>query len=374
MALALGVGAVAFAALSISGFLRQFDSFGLIWSVGAATGIFGPLVVGATLSWWLPVRAVRALAGVTAVSHLVALATVPLALPEGHLGGALGSPWVLGISVLGTAAAAVAWRPAITWPYLVACSVLIGLDRFAVSELPIPDLAIQDGLHSLLFDAIFTSLALSIRRAGRTLDAASSQAVEATRSLASNDARVRERGRIEALLHDSVLVALLASARSSPRAAPEARAALDRLGDLAAPEHPVEQYDTRTWLWRLQALTTELAPNARFSHDAHGEGASTDVPANVGDAVLEATAEALRNSVQYAGDAARAVHVKHGAAGLEVTVLDDGRGFDPQQVAESRLGVAVSIRQRMLDTPGGRAIVVSQPGVGTRVAIGWAAQ
>jgi signal transduction histidine kinase len=372
MALALGVGSVAFFLLALPGILAQSPAFGPVWTWTAAAGIFGPLVVGAILSPWLPPRAIRALTGVTAVAQLVTLATLIPALPGGILPEQFGTPWVLGSTLLGSAAAAVAWRAAITWPCLVAGVLLVGFDRFAASARPIPDLATQDALHSLLFTAIFTSLALAIRSAGRQLDDTSDRAVADTRRLATAEAQVRERGRIEALLHDSVLVALLASARRPEQAPAAAREALERLDELEQRDDDTAEavLDPRVWLWRMQASTTQLDPTARFSHETHDP---TPVPADVAEAILEASAEALRNSVIHAGPAARAVHVRLGPSRIDVTVLDDGRGFDVDAVDEARLGLAISIRDRMRSLPGGRAVVVSRPGLGTRIALLWEA-
>jgi signal transduction histidine kinase len=372
MGLALGVGSVAFFLLALGAIVSQSTVFGPLWSWAAAAGMFAPLIVGAILSPWLPPRGIRILAGVTAVAQLAALATIVPALPGGILPEQFGSPWPLGSTLLGSASAAVAWRAAATWPYVATGVLLVGVDRFAASTRPILDLAIQDALHSLLFTAVFTALALAIRSAGRQLDDASDRAVADTRRLATSEARVRERRRIEALVHDSVLVALLASARRPDRAPAAARDALERLDELehrdaAASEAVV---DPRTWLWRLQASTTELDPGARFSHEEHDPGA---VPADVAEAILEASAEALRNSVVHAGRAARAVHVRLASSGVDVTVLDDGRGFDVDAVGEARLGIAISIRDRMSSLPGGRAQVVSRPGLGTRVVLHWEA-
>lgn len=372
MALALGVGALAFFALALSGILAQTAAFGPVWTWAAAGGMFGPLIVGAILSPWLRPRDIRILAGVTAVAQLLTLVSLTLVLPGGLLPEQFGTPWPLGSTLLGSAAAAVAWRAAITWPYVGAGVLLVGVDRFLASARPILDLAIQDALHALLFTAVFTSLALAIRRAGRRLDEESDRAVADTRRLATSEARVRERGRIEALLHDSVLVALLASARRLDRARDAAREALERLDDLGRPEDTTspDAVDARSWLWRVQASTTQLDPTARFSHDAES---ATPVPGDVADAILEASAEALRNSVVHAGPASRAVHVRLGATRVDVTVIDDGRGFDVDAVDEARLGLAISIRDRMRSLPGGRAVVVSRPGLGTRVELSWAA-
>ena len=217
---------------------------------------------------------------------------------------------------------------------------------------------------------VVTALALATRRAGHSLDVAADAAVRETRASVAAEARDRERTRFEALLHDSVLVALLASVRGSERAPREARAALRLLERTERPADDAAPVPATAWTWRLQALTTELAPTARFSHDtADGQ----PLPAEAARALLEASAEALRNSVIHAGEAQRAVHVRAASElGVEVTVLDDGAGFDPAEVDPARLGVAVGIHERMRSVAGGRAVIASRPGVGTRVSLGWA--
>lgn len=374
MALALGVGALAFSALSLAGVLTQSAAFGVAWSVGAAGSMFGLLIIAAVLSPWLSARAIRWLAGATAIGHLATLASLVPVLPDGILPEQFGTPWPLGATVIGSAAAAVAWRAAITWSYVAVGVLLVGVDRYLASAWPIPDIAVQDALHTLLFTALFTSLALAIRRAGRQLDETSDRAVADTRLLATAEARVRERGRIEALVHDSVLVALLASARGHEHAETSARDALEALDELEhrSVDTAKTPVDARTWLWRVQAVATHIDPAARFSHE--GVPGATPVPADAAAAMVEASAEALRNSLTHAGAASRAVHVRLGVSRAEVTVIDDGRGFDVTAVDEARLGIAISIRERMRALPGGRAVIVSRPGVGTRVAVGWEAE
>lgn len=293
-----------------------------------------------------------------------------IATATGTIAPELGSPWLLSVSAIGTCAAAVAWRPAIAGVYLVACIATLGLDRILASSEPIVEIALQDAVYTLLFDAIFAALAIATARAGRRLDAVADRAIRETRDAAATEASFRERSRIEALVHDSVLVALLASARGVPRAAEEASRAIARLDEMADGS-PSEPMRGAAWMWRLQSLTTDIAPAARFSHD-YDESAGT-IPAEVATALLEASAEAVRNSVQHAGVASRAVHARVSSDGVEVTVLDDGRGFDLAEVGSARLGVAVSIIDRMRSVPGGRADIVSRLGVGTRVALGWRA-
>ncbi|MGP7998610.1 MAG: ATP-binding protein [Streptosporangiaceae bacterium] len=59
--------------------------------------------------------------------------------------------------------------------------------------------------------------------------------------------------------------------------------------------------------------------------------------------------------------------------GVEVTVRDEGAGFDPARLGPARLGVRRSITERITDC-GGSAAVRSAPGAGTLVRLCWPAQ
>jgi signal transduction histidine kinase len=80
--------------------------------------------------------------------------------------------------------------------------------------------------------------------------------------------------------------------------------------------------------------------------------------------------EALANADAHA--AAHAVEIRLAAADdrLELTVEDDGRGFDPEQapgVADGHLGLTV-MRERARSY-GGDCTVESRPGAGARVRL-----
>ena len=367
MSLALGIGGLVFGLLALGGFLGQLSQFQPWWSWGVAIGLFLPIFLMAGLSQVAPARVLRILAGVGAASHLGGLLLLVPALSGGTLDNQFGTPWILSVGTIGTAAAAVAWRPAIAWPYVLACVVALGVDRHLASSESLGEIAFQDAVYALLFDAVFTALALATYRAGRVLDETADVAIAETRHTATAGARARERTRVEALLHDSVLVALLASGRGSDRAPQQAHDALAEL-DAVAESPDDSPLPSTDWLWQLQSLTTDLAPEARFSHDTLS---TSSIPSDAAQAVLEATAEAVRNSVLHAGRAARAVHARFSGDDVEVTVLDDGHGFDLAAVRPGRLGLSVSIVERMRAVPGGRATIVSRPGVGTRVSISW---
>jgi signal transduction histidine kinase len=370
MAVALGVAAVLFSIVGSGAFLTQWGVAHPAWTVGTALGIFAPLLIGAALASAAPVALLRGLAATSAVAQLAGLALYVPALPLGFLPERYETPWLLLVTAAGTTAAAVAWSAPVAVGYLVLSVSLYTIDRIIGTPYVTLAYLVQDSLYTLLFGLVFVILAIATHRAGRTLDDAAEAAIADTRASASHDARGRERSRIEALLHDSVLVALLASARDARRSPEEARSALTQLDQLAQ-EIPAPPPTPEAWIWRLQSLTTDLAPNARFTFE--NDHRIEPLPVEPALAVLEATAEALRNSVAHAGTATRAVHARATPFGLEVTVLDDGSGFDPDAVRPERLGVRVSILDRMRSLAGGHAHIVSRPGVGTRIVISWLA-
>jgi signal transduction histidine kinase len=103
------------------------------------------------------------------------------------------------------------------------------------------------------------------------------------------------------------------------------------------------------------------------------------VPEAVATALAHAVREALANVARHAGtgEAWVAVHQLTGPGGAEhgsvqVTVRDEGAGFDPACVDPTRLGLQRSIIERVADW-GGQASVRSGPGEGTVVSLRWTA-
>ena len=79
--------------------------------------------------------------------------------------------------------------------------------------------------------------------------------------------------------------------------------------------------------------------------------------------------EALRNVARHAGARHVQVEVATLAAGRTLTVTDDGRGFDPDALAESqRQGhMGLTLLKSLAQDGGAKVRVVSSPGHGTRV-------
>jgi nitrate/nitrite-specific signal transduction histidine kinase len=56
---------------------------------------------------------------------------------------------------------------------------------------------------------------------------------------------------------------------------------------------------------------------------------------------------------------------------VRVGILDDGPGFDTENIPARRLGIQISIAGRLEQLEGGSAVVRSRPGVGTTVILEW---
>lgn len=375
MSLGIGVAAIIFGLMRAPDALAQIPDFGLGWTLAGALLFITPAALLAPLSFVAPQRVLAALAGLSGAGYLAASITAPLLLGDREaLAGA--SPWPLTVSALATSVIAIWWNRAVIWPFLLLASLLVEVVRLMIDPSADVRLLVLDGLYTLTFNTVFVALALALRRTARLLDEATDAAIVETRRVASEDARSRERGRVAALVHDHLLVTLLVATDPEPRrrtgAAALARNAIalleERPGGESRPLSAVE------FAWRLQAVTTETAPDAQFSYVVD----DATLPADAVDALLEATTEALRNSVRHAGSedraVARDVHVRSDERGFEVTVLDDGSGFDADRVPPERLGIQISIRRRMESVSGGRALIVSQPEVGTRVVLRWSAR
>nr|WP_225443119.1 ATP-binding protein [Lolliginicoccus lacisalsi] len=116
------------------------------------------------------------------------------------------------------------------------------------------------------------------------------------------------------------------------------------------------------------------AERCGFTQDVIAVG-ELPVPAVAVRAVQAAVGEAVANSLRHAGPGhvSRCIRGHVAAGRIAISVIDDGAGFDPRKVSSRRIGIALSIKERMRHLPGGLAEVESMPGRGTTVRIGWQA-
>ncbi len=243
----------------------------------------------------------------------------------------------------------------------------------------------------------WVGLRLMARRAG---------AADAALDLADREAgaefvtltRSTERREHDRLLHDTVLNTLTALARGGDSAAGEVRARCRH--DVTLMEYALRDTGAADeealgpcggLLIGIEAVAAELRDRGLTVHVevpgrvpalAGGGGPLSEdwpeVPVPVAAALAHAVREALANVASHAGTGEAWVGLRLGAAaglepgGLEVTIRDDGAGFDPARTDPARLGVRRSIIERVADW-GGTTSVRSAPGRGTVVTMSWLA-
>lgn len=374
MSMALAMAGIAILTAYVELVSRQWPL--LSWSLvpGMAAVALPPVAILATF-WWVRPSFLRHVWAFQAVSLLLAFLAVPMALAGSKMPTSAGPWWIGQFVIIGACAAALAWSVRFAIVYAIVLEVAVFGIALACSADPFFGPAAGDAMRQLFFVAMFMSLAMAIQRAGRLLDLATATAVTEARASAEADVKRASRHRVEMLVHDSVIVALLAYASGgpTPTTAGEAKRALEAMrssGDLAAKE---AARTPRDLTWELQSLTTTIDPQARFDYQTDGDSA---IPGAVVAALIEATSEALRNSVRHAGQGRpvqRQVRVVLADDEADVAVLDDGDGFDLASVVATRLGIRHGIIGRMQQTPGGAAEIRSIPGYGTTVLLRWSA-
>lgn len=236
-----------------------------------------------------------------------------------------------------------------------------------------PLVALQDSALSLLFAGLLSALVLVLRYEAAKVDAANQVANLAAIELAKTDAVERERARLDALVHDSVLTTLLTAANAKDSAQQSAAALLaeDAINKLkaAANENAVSEDISFNSLF----MALEVAIERQASGvEVEIEGATDQLVAGeVAAALTEATLQALANSLQHAGAAVnRRVLLKGASRGIKILVIDNGRGFRVARIPKNRLGVRLSIIGRV-ESVGGEVHIDSKIGVGTTIIIEW---
>jgi signal transduction histidine kinase len=301
----------------------------------------------------------------------------PLQLAPGVSLPADFQPWVWWAVGMASICAAIAWPSWLAVGYIVANPLLWFLIRFddARAGNNLGDL-FRDASYIMLFPALLAALIWLLRNEVSKVDDAGALAINNAIEQARTDAAERERQRLDALIHDSVLHALLsastAETESERRAASDlAQYSLNRLAELdSEPEEPAA-VSGHGLLRSLRKACLRLDPDLEVSTS----GASTaTVSEPVAEAITTATIQAVENALQHA-KAARitvALKIRDDAGTISVEVADNGRGFRLSRVDRDRIGIQTSIIGRMRAV-GGQAEVSSELGRGTRVRLVWPA-
>ena len=212
-------------------------------------------------------------------------------------------------------------------------------------------------------------------RQAQALDEATTRQRALLIRLRTDASRARALRRTDNFIHDRILSVLKVIPTESTETAQLRAGAREALADLdTAAAEPDESSVRSSEL--LAALTRRL--RAIGGDDVVISDSITknlNLPQETAQALIDAAAEALRNSLTHAagpdrGPIMRTAALRSDADGVTITVSDDGRGFDPEHTRTSRYGVSGSIIARMRDAQG-QARIDSSPGAGTTVTLSW---
>jgi signal transduction histidine kinase len=206
------------------------------------------------------------------------------------------------------------------------------------------------------------------------VDDARGRAVASYASAAATAAAEEERIAMAALMHDSVLAALIAAERADTDRARDlavamAREALTRLANTEAAvvlEGSDEPVSTAQVVIELRRALSELGADAVVEE----RGGSGLIPGRAARALVLAARQAVGNAVTHAyGRGLHLIVEGYGDDGLTVTIMDTGDGFDVESIAEDRLGIRASIIARMAGVAG--TATIESDDAGTTVVLGW---
>lgn len=341
----------------------------------AVVAVFGGLIL--VLVTAIVQYGVRQAMGYFAIAYLVVVELWPLfAVDPTYEPGS--KPWIWYLCTVATAFAAVAFPVVWAAIYTVAAPTAYAIVRALPSGGGAsPGEAALDATYAVILGGAILVIVTMLRQAASGVDAAQSAALATYANAVREHAMEVERVQVDAIVHDSVLTTLLsaASAETADECALAASMAGDAIGHLRAAEavDPDDQtlIDLDRVARRIEAGAVAFSPVFRVS--VSGVDRQT-VPVHVAEALYSASVQAMVNSMQHAGgpEVPRSLSIVGGETHsiVTVTVTDAGRGFDPHSVSSERLGLRVSIADRIAKV-GGEAVVTSAPGEGTSIRLVW---
>ncbi|MFS0854499.1 sensor histidine kinase [Microbacterium sp. 179-I 3D4 NHS] len=317
-------------------------------------------------------RAVRIASGTFAIAYVVALAAWPTVAAGDS---ADSQPWIFFLVNVSVVAALLAFPLRVQFAVGVAVPLVYGYVRLVQGGFA-PAFWIStafDVSFTLILGFVLISLGWMFRSVAAGVDDARGRAVASYASAAAAAAAEEERVAMSALMHDSVLAALIAAERAESDRAKElavgmAREALTRLANTEAAvaqegsDEPVAQTQV---VVELRRALSELGVDAVVEE----RGGSGVIPGRVARALVLAARQAIGNAVTHAGGRGLHVVAEQEHDGIRVIVIDAGPGFDLEGIGEDRLGIRASILARMAGVAGTARIDSGDDG--TVVTLEW---
>ncbi|WP_156891461.1 ATP-binding protein [Agromyces subbeticus] len=373
---ALGLFGLVFGAQTVPVALEQTAA--LVPGAGAAlmAVLYGAIVALAVAT--VTKVAVRAACLGFAALYAIALVAWPFLVADpAALDGS--APWLYYLCTVATTAAVISLIPVWAAAYTVVIPAMYGVIRLLPSGGDAgPLLAVLNALYAVVLGVVVLAIITMLRQAAESVDSAQEAALQRYDVAARQHANEIERVKIDALVHDSVLTTLLsAAAATTPEqeqlAARMASDAVHRLDEVGATgPRSLDRVGLPVLVRRLRAALTTF--NTPFTVRVVNAG-GVELPVEAMEALYTAAVQAMVNSLQHADEPGlstrRELRIRGvRAGGCVIEIADNGRGFDVDQVPEGRLGLRISIEERMANA-GGAADIATRVGHGTTVTLAW---
>jgi len=345
------------------------------WVAVFCTGLVGTTVLMVIRA--ARTQSVRAPAVAYALLTLGAVATAPWGLPEVPTAREPWIWWLIGPSVVCAAIwAGLAWGTAYGAVLGFCFAVFRTTSAGGSADLRT---AISQGLFAPAAALAIAAVALGMLKAARRADDLAQTAYAREAAAAMDRALAAERDQLDRLVHDDVLTTLTAAAHVQDGAAVEATkslasATLVKLDELCSKAETDGAVTLSGLVQLAQTSALQVSPAVLFGTALPESLDGERLPAAAAEALLASTREALRNAVRHARARHVAVNWRAIREGpllrLSSRVEDDGAGFEIGSVPADRLGLRLSMAERMRDA-GGTCSVSSERGVGTTVELAW---
>ncbi|WP_231368720.1 sensor histidine kinase [Frigoribacterium sp. CG_9.8] len=368
----VAIFALLFGLQALPAVIGQLPTAGSVWAIIFGVGIYGGIL--ATLVASFAKRWVCAVNASFSLAYLLALAGWPFVVNE-PLVGAVDRPWLWLLCTVATATAAIAFSTRQATAYLVVTPVVYGFVRIAPAgggaEIGSASL---DIVYAVILGGAALILITLLRQAAASVDNAQETALDRYTHAVRQHAREVERVQVDSIVHDSVLTTLLSAARAETPEAQKlaihmARSAMGHLKDAAAASPDDDATMTLDQLARriTDSSRTLSGPFELRLSDMHAGSLSVrglpvrdiavrSIPVRSAEALYWAAMQAMVNSLQHAGagdDVHRWLAVEDAASGgIRIGIGDDGVGFGFDCIPHERLGLRVSIIERVTNAGG----------------------
>lgn len=320
-------------------------------------------------------RAVRTAAGAFACAYAIALASWPFVVdPLDKVAG--DQPWIFFLVNVGVVAAMLAFPLWLQVAWALAMPLIYGYVRLVQGDFSREFWVTTafDVSFTLILGMVIVSLGWMFRSVAAGVDDARGRAVSSYAAAAAAAAAEEERIAMSALMHDSVLAALIAAERAEGERAQDLAVAMAReaLTRLANTEAAVAEEGSDAPVAMAQIVIELRRALSELGADAVVEerGGLGLVPGRVARALVLAARQAIGNAVTHAQG--RGLHIiaeGHGDEGISVIITDTGPGFDLDAIGADRLGIRASIFARMAGVAG--TADIESGDLGTTVTLAW---